>query len=108
MTTDAGDAVEAALMLLASRGPGATICPSEVARSLGDANAADITGEWRALMPAVHAAVDQLVTERRIRLSWKGRILSKRAGPYRMAEIHDKEPTVDGGRDPVRTGPGGL
>ncbi|WP_309547008.1 hypothetical protein [Sphingomonas sp. SUN019] len=35
-------------------------------------------------MPAVHAAVDQLVDEGLVRLSWKGRKLVTRAGPYRI------------------------
>jgi hypothetical protein len=35
-------------------------------------------------MPAVHAAVDGLVQERCIQLSWKGTPLEKRAGPYRI------------------------
>ena len=80
-----GPAREAALALLAARAPGATICPSEVARALtaepGEGTADDA---WRALMPAVHAAVDSLVDEKRVRLSWKGEALATRAGPYRI------------------------
>jgi hypothetical protein len=67
------------LTLLAARAPGATVCPSEVARSLAGAG-----GDWRAWMPAVHAAVDRLVADGRVRLSWKGQSLAERQGPYRI------------------------
>jgi len=36
-------------------------------------------------MPDVHMAIDQLVEDGVIRLSWKGKQLIKRAGPYRIA-----------------------
>jgi hypothetical protein len=75
MTTGARDT---ALALLASRSPGATVCPSEVARAIAPEDA------WRDAMPLVHAAVDGLVEEGRVRLSWKGRSLATRAGPYRI------------------------
>jgi hypothetical protein len=79
------DARGAVLTLLAARAPFATICPSEVARSLASASGAD-TGalDWRDMMPLVHAAVDQLVDQGGIRLSWKGRTLAVRSGPYRI------------------------
>ena len=64
------------LSLLARRAPDATICPSEVART--------IAPDWRGAMPAVHAAVDGLVRDGLVRLSWKGRPLSTRSGPYRI------------------------
>jgi hypothetical protein len=66
------------LALLASRAPGFTICPSEVAR------AAAPGGGWRAAMPAVHAAVDRLIDDGVVRLTWKGRPLAIRSGPYRI------------------------
>jgi len=66
----------ATLSLLASRAPDATICPSEVARS--------IASDWRDAMPAVHAAIDDLVRDGLVRLSWKGRPLDTRSGPYRI------------------------
>lgn len=75
------DARLTALTLLAARRPGATICPSEVARALA---AAAGTSEWRAQMPAVHAAVDRLLAAGRVRLSWRGAGLERRAGPYRI------------------------
>ena len=73
------NAREATLTLLAARAEGATVCPSEVARALAAA-----TGEWRAQMSEVHAAVDQMAADGLVRLSWKGRMLSARDGPYRI------------------------
>jgi len=69
---------DAALALLAARSPDASICPSEVARAI----AAD--GNWRLAMPVVHAAVDALLEHRIVVISWKGRPLASRAGPYRI------------------------
>ena len=36
-------------------------------------------------MSAVHSAVDCLVDEGTVRLSWKGKPLATRAGPYRIS-----------------------
>lgn len=78
------DVARAAVMdLLGRREPGATICPSEVARKL--ASGACGKPEWRDAMPVVHAAVDSLVDQGHIQLSWKGRALAARSGPYRIA-----------------------
>ena len=71
----------ATLALLAGRAPDATLCPSEVARVVAAAAGAS---DWRAAMPAVHAAVDALLAEGRVRLSWRRRRLAARAGPYRI------------------------
>jgi hypothetical protein len=71
----------AALSLLACRAPDATICPSEVARA--------IALDWRDAMPAVHAAIDGLVRDGLVRLSWKGRLLATRSGPYRIGRMSD-------------------
>lgn len=71
-------AAAAVLSLVAERGAGKTVCPSEVARMLGGA-------AWRAQMPQVHAAVDALVADGAVRLSWQGVPLSARAGPYRIS-----------------------
>jgi hypothetical protein len=68
-------------VLVAKRAPGATICPSEVARAL---TAGSDASAWREAMPIVHAAVDRLVAEGVVRLSWKGEPLDARAGPYRI------------------------
>ena len=35
-------------------------------------------------MPEVHAAVDQMAAEGLVQLSWKGRALPARQGPYRI------------------------
>ncbi|MDR6787154.1 hypothetical protein J2Y58_000492 [Sphingomonas sp. BE138] len=71
------DARAATLDLLARRAAGATICPSEVARALSPE-------DWRGAMPIVHAAIDRLVREGVVRLSWKGQRLPTRSGPYRI------------------------
>lgn len=79
---------DATLALLGCRALGATICPSEVARALAAQRDADTNAmDWRALMPIVHAAVDELVAEGVVRLSWKGEALATRAGPYRIRQI---------------------
>lgn len=70
---------EMTLALLADRSDGATVCPSEVARALAT------PGTWRNAMPAVHKAVDHLLADGLIRLSWKGQSLLTRAGPYRIS-----------------------
>lgn len=79
MTDAARDAV---LALVAKRAPAATVCPSEVARAL-------VAGSdsWRTAMPAVHAAVDRLVADEVVQLSWKGVPLAVRAGPYRIRRV---------------------
>ena len=70
---------ETTLALLSTRAGEASVCPSEVARALASA-----TGDWRAAMPEVHAAVDLMAAEGLVRLSWKGRMLPLRSGPYRI------------------------
>ena len=69
----------ATLALLARRAPDATICPSEVARA--------IAFDWCAAMPAIHAAIDGLHREGVVRLSWKGKPLATRSGPYRIGRV---------------------
>ena len=65
--------------MLARRGLGKTLCPSEVARAL-----AGEAGDWRARMEDVHGAVDELARAGAIVLSWKGAPLARRNGPYRI------------------------
>lgn len=65
--------------LLKVRGPDKTLCPSEVARDLAGEG-----GDWRAKMAEVHDAVDALLADKRIALSWKGQPLPARDGPYRI------------------------
>lgn len=71
---------------LAARSQGATICPSEVARAMA-AEAAPEADNWRDAMPTVHAAVDRLLSENCVQLSWKGKPLVVRAGPYRIRRV---------------------
>jgi hypothetical protein len=75
------DLARTTLALLARRPAGATICPSEVARAIA---AAAGEADWRGEMPAVHAAVDAMVAEGLVRLSWKGEDVPARDGPYRI------------------------
>ena len=80
--TVAMDAQTAIRTSLSARATEATICPSEAARVL--ATAAGGGTDWRMMMPTVHAAVDRLVSEGKVCLSWKGQALPSRAGPYRI------------------------
>ena len=73
-------AENAILDLLAARGEGKTICPSEAAKRMAGAK-----GQWRDLMPQVHDATDALLASGKIRLSWKGEELDQRRGAYRIA-----------------------
>ena len=75
-----GDVRAATLALLAARAPEATVCPSEVARVVA------VGGDWRAAMPAVHAAIDVMLTDGAVRLSWRGVGLPVREGPYRIGQ----------------------
>ncbi len=92
MTRAAGSAASPAadrartrtVALLDARSADATICPSEVARALAADDAPD---GWRDMMPDVHMAVDALLTEGRVRLSWKGKPLAARDGPYRIGRV---------------------
>jgi hypothetical protein len=66
------------LALLAARADDATVCPSEVARRLTADLAQDTPGAWRDAMPLIHAAVDRLLAEDQVQLSWKGAPLAPR------------------------------
>ena len=68
--------------MLANRAADATLCPSEVARALVVENKSE---EWRTAMPVVHAAADALLHSGSVKLSWKGKPLKTRSGPYRIA-----------------------
>jgi hypothetical protein len=77
----------AVLTLLAEREAGTTICPSEVARKIATAASAYEEVDWGGVMPIVHDAVDQLVDQGKVSLSWKGKALPARSGPYRIASL---------------------
>ncbi|MXO85939.1 DUF3253 domain-containing protein [Altererythrobacter aurantiacus] len=66
--------------MLAKRGKRKTVCPSEVAREL-----AGPSGDWQKRMSDVHAAVDDLLNEGKVLISWKGEALDERRGPYRIS-----------------------
>lgn len=76
-----GDVRAETLTLLARRAADSTVCPSEVARAIA---AAAGKPDWRGEMPAVHAAIDRLVADGLVRLSWKGEAMPARDGPYRI------------------------
>ena len=74
--------------LLAARAPTATLCPSEVARAVG----AEAGTDWRDEMPAVHVAVQELVAESVVRLSWRGVTRQVGDGPYRIGRVSGPGP----------------
>lgn len=77
-TDRATQAIEA---LLAARAPGRTICPSEAARKLAGAG-----GDWRALLPEIHAAVLALATASRTAVTQRGQPVDPLTarGPIRL------------------------
>jgi hypothetical protein len=80
LMNDPDQALEAAIMqLLAQRGPGKTICPSEAARLL------DPSG-WKELMDKARAAARRLVAKGEIVVTQRGKIvdLSEVKGPIRL------------------------
>ncbi|MEL6887422.1 MAG: DUF3253 domain-containing protein [Pseudomonadota bacterium] len=68
----------AILSAVQQRGPGKTLCPSEVARTLSD--------DWRALMPQVRAIAGSLADADDIVTTQKGRPIDARTarGPIRL------------------------
>ena len=78
-------ALEAAILdLLHNRGPGKTICPSDAARVVDPTH-------WRALMDPIRAAAQRLVTQRKIVITQKGKIIdpaqSQRAHPSPFVRV---------------------
>jgi len=69
------------LALLDARAAGATVCPSEVARAIATAAG---KADWREEMPAVHLAVEEMVADGSIRLTWQGVDRAVKEGPYRI------------------------
>ena len=78
-----GQALEAAILeLLAHRGAGKTICPSEAARLV------DPTG-WRSLMKPARAAAHRLVAQGEILITQRGHVVdpSQAKGPIRLRRV---------------------
>jgi hypothetical protein len=73
------DLAAAIMALLARRRPGATICPSEVARAEAPEN-------WRPLMPHVRAAAAKLAAAGRIEVTQRGVVVDPHTahGPIRL------------------------
>ena len=69
--------------MVTDRDPG-TICPSEVARSVGTADG------WRDLMPDVRAAAQRLVDAGRVEITQGGEVvrLGETTGPIRIRKAH--------------------
>jgi len=80
---DAGRLLEEAILrLLAERGTGKTICPSEAARAVGGED----RGAWEPLMEPARAAARRLVAEGKIVITQGGRVVdsSTAKGPIRL------------------------
>jgi hypothetical protein len=74
----------AILDLARRRGPGRTLCPSEVARALA--------ADWRPLMPEVRRVAAGLVAAGRLRASQRGRPADplRTKGPIRLGLPEDR------------------
>jgi hypothetical protein len=74
---------DAILRLLATRGPGKTICPSEAARAVAASDDPDV---WQPLMQSARAAALRLVAANRIVITQHGRAVDPAAakGPIRL------------------------
>jgi hypothetical protein len=89
------DAIAAAIRAaLAARGPGKTLCPSEIARALVREESA-----WRALMPEIRAVAARLAAAGELVVSQRGRPVDPATarGPIRLALA----PVRAGRRDPA-------
>jgi hypothetical protein len=78
-------ALEAAILeLLAERGPGKTICPSEAAKLVGGNESRK---DWESLMEPARAAARRLVTAGRILITQHGKPVdpSRIKGPIRLS-----------------------
>jgi hypothetical protein len=78
--TPPADRLEALVLeLLAARRPGATICPSDVARATG-------AEDWRSLMDPVRAAATRLVAAGAVEVTQRGEVvdLATARGPVRI------------------------
>lgn len=88
----------AILDLLAERARGATICPSEAARSvavvagrIGDVAAGKGDEAWRALMEPARMAARRLVAKGEVEITQKGHVVdpSTAKGPIRIRRRHE-------------------
>lgn len=72
--------------LLDLRGPGKSVCPSEVARAVAGGSGTD-PGAWRALMPRMRAVVARLAARGEVAVLQKGRPVdpARARGPIRIA-----------------------
>jgi hypothetical protein len=77
------DIAETILALVADRGPGKTICPSEAARALAGKD----PEAWSRLMPHIRRAAVRLMKEGRVEIRRKGRAVDPDdfRGIYRIA-----------------------
>ena len=79
-----GKALEAEILrLLAERGQGKTICPSEAARSVAGSDERDV---WEPLMEPARAAARRLVAAGRIAITQRGQVVdgATAKGPIRL------------------------
>ena len=84
--------------MLDARRPGATMCPSEVARA-----ATPVEAEWRALMPRVRAVAAVLAADGRLVAARGGAVVdaTSAGGPIRLARVDPgRSPSPDGGATP--------
>lgn len=75
---------ETILALLERRAPAATICPSDAARAVGDADG------WRDLMGPAREAAGRLVAAGKVDVTQGGRVvdLATATGPIRIRRRH--------------------
>jgi len=71
------------LRLLANRGSGKTICPSEAARAVAGSDGREV---WEPLMTPAREAAERLVAEGKIVVTQGGRVVDGRTakGPIRL------------------------
>jgi hypothetical protein len=81
-TFSAGTIAAAIRAALAACRPGASLCPSEIARALAPAE-----GAWRALMPEIRAVAARLAAAGDLRVTQRGRPVDPLAvrGPIRLS-----------------------
>jgi len=82
-TPDTGVFRDAILALLDARGPGKTVCPSEVARFVAHS---DRRADWAPLMQSVRDAASDLAHEGIVAATQRGRIVDSATarGPIRL------------------------